>query len=91
LLGYLMYRSGLVPRPLAAFGLIGGALICISGVLVMFGAFDQGGVGQSIATIPEFIWELGLGIYLTVKGFRLSPILAGYERDVGAKAAPAPA
>jgi uncharacterized protein DUF4386 len=77
LLGYLMYRSGLVPRPLAAFGLIGGPLICASGVAVMFGVFDQGGTAQGIATIPEFIWELGLGIYLTVKGFRPSPIISG--------------
>jgi uncharacterized protein DUF4386 len=77
LLGYLMYRSGLVPRRLAVLGLIGGPLICASGIAVMFGVFDQGGVGQGIATIPEFIWELGLGIWLTVKGFRPSPILSG--------------
>jgi hypothetical protein len=81
ILGYLMYRSGLVPRPLAALGLIGGPLICASGVAVMFGVFDQGGTGQSIATIPEFLWELGLGIYLTVKGFSPSPIAAAYDRD----------
>jgi hypothetical protein len=88
ILGYLMYRSGLVPRPLAVLGLIGGPLICISGILVMFGVFDQGGTGQSIATIPEFFWELGLGIYLTVKGFRPSPIAAGYDRHPEGEAAP---
>ena len=91
LLGYLMYRPALVPRPLAVFGLIGGPLICISGVLVMFGVFEQGGTGQGIATIPEFIWELGLGIYLTVKGFRPSPITAGFDRDIAAKLIPAAA
>lgn len=80
LLGYLMYRSGLVPRRLAVLGLIGGPLICISGILVMFGVFEQGGTGQGIATIPEFIWELGLGVWLTVKGFRPSPILSGDAR-----------
>jgi hypothetical protein len=72
LLGYLMYRSGLVPRPLAALGLIGGPLVCASGVAVLFGVFEQGGAGQMIAVIPEFFWELLLGIYLTVKGFRPS-------------------
>jgi hypothetical protein len=91
ILGYLMYRSSLVPRPLAVLGLIGGPLICASGVAVMFGVFDQGGTGQSIATIPEFFWELGLGIWLTVKGFRPSPILSGYGREAGRTAAPAPA
>ena len=30
---------------------------------------------QVIATIPEFFWELSLGIYLIVKGFRPSPVL----------------
>jgi hypothetical protein len=81
LLGYLMYRSGLVPRPMAVLGLIGGPLICASGIAVMFGVFDQGGTAQGIATIPEFIWELSLGIWLTVKGFRPSPILS---RDANA-------
>jgi hypothetical protein len=76
ILGYLMYRSGLVPRRLAMFGLVGGPLIILSGILVLFGVFDQGGPGQSLATIPEFIWELGLGIYATVWGFKSSPILA---------------
>jgi hypothetical protein len=75
------WRFGLVPTPLAMLGLIGGPLICISGILVMFGVADQGGTLQSLATIPEFFWELGLGLYLTFKGFRPSPILeeAGEE------------
>jgi hypothetical protein len=77
ILGYLMYSSGLVPRRLAMFGLVGGPLIILSGILVMFGVADQGGTLQGLATIPEFIWELGLGIYATVWGFRSSsPILA---------------
>jgi hypothetical protein len=82
ILGYLMYRSGLVPRRLAMFGLVGGPLIILSGTLGMFGVFDQGGTGQGLATIPEFIWELGLGIYATVWGFRASPILSGDARHV---------
>jgi hypothetical protein len=75
ILGYLMYRSALVPQRLAMFGLVGGPLIILSGTLVMFGVFDAGGTGQALATIPEFIWELGLGIYATVWGFKSSPIL----------------
>jgi hypothetical protein len=76
IMGYLMYRSGLVPRQLAILGLIGGPLIIASGIAVVLGAIDQGGSVQGIATIPEFIWELSLGIYLTVKGFKPSPALA---------------
>src|SRR5919109_4895444 len=81
ILGYLMYGSGLVPRGLAMFGLVGGPLIILSGTLVMFDVADLHGTVQGLATIPEFIWELGLGIYATVWGFKPSPILAGYERD----------
>jgi hypothetical protein len=77
ILGYLMYRSGLVPRGMAVLGLVGGPLICASGIAVLFDALQFGGTGQSIATIPEFLWELSLGIYLTVNGFKPSPILAG--------------
>lgn len=36
---------------------------------------DLGSVPQGIATIPEFLWELSLGIYLAVKGFKPSAIL----------------
>jgi len=81
LLGYLMYRSALVPRRMAMLGLIGGPLICASGIAVLFGVIQQGGTVQSIATIPEFAWERSLGIYLTVKGFRPSPILAARAPD----------
>jgi hypothetical protein len=77
ILGYLMYRSGLVPRRMAMFGLVGGPLVCASGIAVLFGAIEKGSAGQFIATIPEFIWELSLGIYLIAKGFKPSPITAG--------------
>jgi hypothetical protein len=76
ILGYLMYRSGLVPRRMAMLGLVGGPLICISGIAVVMNVIDKGSAGQFIATIPEFFWELSLGIYLMVKGFKPAPIIA---------------
>jgi Domain of unknown function (DUF4386) len=89
ILGYLMYTSGLMPRRLALFGLVGGPLVCISGFLVLFGAFDLGGPAQFIFTIPEIIWELGIGIYLTVKGFKPdAPIIAA---NASSDTGPAPA
>ena len=94
ILGYLMYSSGLVPRKLAVLGLVGGPLIVLSGTLVLFGVADPGGSLQGLATIPEGVWELSLGIYCTVKGFKpSSPILrddAG-ERRSKVVAAPTPA
>jgi hypothetical protein len=32
---------------------------------------------QLVATIPEFVWELSLGVYLIGKGFKASPVTAG--------------
>ena len=77
LLGYLMYRSGLVPRGMAWLGLVGGPLICLSGAAVIMGVIEAGSAWQTVASIPEFFWELSLGIYLIVKGFKPSPITAG--------------
>jgi hypothetical protein len=75
-LGYLMYRSELVPRGMTWLGLIGGPLVMITGILIMFNAIERGGTVQGIATLPEALWELSLSIYCIVKGFRLSsPIL----------------
>jgi Domain of unknown function (DUF4386) len=70
ILGYLMYSSQLLPRRMAVLGLVGGPLILLSGTAVLFGLTDAGSVVQAVATIPEFFWELGVGIYLTFKGFR---------------------
>ena len=92
ILGYLMYSSGLVPRKMTWLGLVGGPLIILSGTLVLFGVADKGGTFQSIATIPEFLWELSLGVYCTVKGFRpSSPILRADAHAREATTAPAPA
>ena len=78
LLGWLMYKSELVPRGLSIFGLVGGPLIIIAGVLVMFDVIEGSSPVQGLLTIPEAFWELSLGIYLVVKGYRTdSPYLAG--------------
>ena len=68
MLGWLMYRSGLVPRRMAMLGMVGGPLLVASSVAVLFGAVEAGGIVQSLATVPEFVWELSLGVYLTVIG-----------------------
>jgi hypothetical protein len=79
ILGYLMYRSELVPRRWCWLGLIGGPLIIITGTAILFTGNDPSHALrslQSIATIPEFAWELFLGVYCTIWGFRpSSPIL----------------
>ena len=85
ILGYLMFRSGLVPRGLAVLGLIGGPLLLASAIAIMFDVTERGGLLQGLATIPEFIWELSFGIYLIVKGFKPSPILAEMDNEGAAQ------
>ena len=90
ILAYLMYKSSLVPRRMTWLGLVGGPLIILSGTLVLFGVADKGGSLQGVATIPEFLWELSLGVYCTVKGFRpSSPILRADAREDRTAAMPA--
>ncbi len=76
ILGYLMYRSGLVPRRMAWLGLIGGPLLLFGNVGVLFDWWEQTGP-VSLLVVPEFIWEAFLGIYCAIWGFRRdSPILS---------------
>jgi hypothetical protein len=76
MLGYLMYRSALVPRWMAMFGLAGGPLLTLSGIAVLLGVIPQFSVPQGIATIPEIVWEASIALYLTFKGFRPAAILS---------------
>jgi hypothetical protein len=97
ILAYLMYRSELVPRAACWLGFIGGTLLIATGTAILLTGNDPSDALRSlqgIATIPEFLWELFLGIYCTFKGFRpSSPILRTDTRDdsPGAAAAAAPA
>lgn len=74
ILGYLMYRSGLVPRRLAMLGLIAGPLLILSFVMILFDVYDNGDAPSALLTLPEAAWEASLGIYCAWKGFRPSPI-----------------
>jgi hypothetical protein len=81
ILGYMMYRTQLVPRAWTWLGLIGGPLIILSGTIVMFRGGHPSGSLQGLATIPEAAWELFLGVYCTIWGFRReAPILSGSTR-----------
>lgn len=74
LLAYLMYRSALVPRFIAMLGLIGGPLVTLSAVNVLFGVYSP--TTHAISAVPVFAWEVSLALYLIVKGFRPAPTTA---------------
>ncbi|MGB0094717.1 MAG: DUF4386 family protein, partial [Solirubrobacteraceae bacterium] len=52
ILGYLLYRSGLVPRRAAWLGLVGGPLIIVSGTAVMFTGNHPSSTLHPLQAIP---------------------------------------
>jgi hypothetical protein len=72
---------------MAMLGIIGGPVLFAAGMGVLFGAIEPGGTVQSLATAPEFVWELWLGVYLTVIGLRRSPAVRTATAPVAQQAA----
>jgi hypothetical protein len=76
ILGYLMYRSALVPQRMAILGLIGGSVLILSFVMILCGVYKNGEALSGLLTLPEAAWELSLGFYAAFKGFRReSPVI----------------
>ena len=90
ILGYMMYRSGLVSHRMALFGVVGGPLLAASGAAVLLGVIPQFSPLQSLATLPEIVWEAFLGLWLTFKGFSRSPT-SNYSPPAGVDGARAAA
>jgi hypothetical protein len=77
LLGYLLYKSRLVPRVLPVLAFIGAPLLLVSDAAVLFGVVERVSTLPAIAVLPVALFEFSLGVYLTVKGFKPSAITAG--------------
>jgi hypothetical protein len=75
LFGTLLYRSRLVPRIIPTLGLVGAPFLIAAGVATVLGLIEQGSV-WFVGVIPVAAWELAVGVWMTVKGFRPSPITA---------------
>lgn len=69
LLGFLLYKSRLVPRGLSLIGIIGGPVLIAGDISVLFGLIGQRDPATSIFAIPVALFEFSLGIWLVVKGF----------------------
>src|SRR5262245_20416079 len=69
LLGTLLYRSRLVPRLIPILGLIGGPILIAGAIGRMFDTNDVTTAISAIGTLPIFLWELSLGLWMTLKGF----------------------
>lgn len=82
LLGTILYRSGLVPRVIPLLGLIGAPLIIVSVITTVFGVNSGLSIFSDIATAPIFVWELSLGLWMTIKGFRSTPLTESFNASI---------
>lgn len=69
ILGYLLYRSRLVPRGLALIGIAGGPVLVMGYLAVMFGGIDQHGGLAGLSALLVAVFEFSLGVWLVVRGF----------------------
>lgn len=70
LLGSLLRRSGLVPRWIPTLGLAGAPLLLAASVAAFFGLIDQVSAPAGLATAPVAAWELSIGLWMLLRGFR---------------------
>ena len=83
LLGFLLYKSRLVPRGLSLIGIVGGPLLLIGYFAVMFGLIGQHSSLANASSVGVALFELSLGIWLIAKGFNSSAISRLEEREHG--------
>jgi len=69
LLGFLLYKSRLVPRALSLIGIVGAPILIVGYLAILFGVIGQDAPLRALAALPVFVFELSLGIWLIVKGF----------------------
>lgn len=69
MIGYMLYKSRLVPRFIGILGMVGGPLIFLAGILIMFGVFSQTSLWSGLFTVPVFLYEILLAIRLLKKGY----------------------
>jgi Domain of unknown function (DUF4386) len=81
LLGFLLYKSRLVPRGLSLIGIVGGPLLVIGYLAVLFDAIDQHGSWAGLSALLVAVFEFSLGIWLIVKGFNSEAVAALESMD----------
>src|SRR4249919_4157693 len=91
LLGWIMYKSRLVPRAIPVIGLIGAPLFTSWIVGYVLGVAGSETAWHAIGVAPIFIWELSLGLWMTFKGFRKdAPLMVEAAAEDASVAGPAP-
>ena len=74
LLGFLLYKSRLVPRALSLIGIVGGPVLIAGYLAVLFGLIGQHAPLAGLSALPVALFEFSLGVWLVVKGFNSSAV-----------------
>jgi hypothetical protein len=88
LLGYLLYKSGLVGRVIPIIGLVGAPIVLVGYTVTILGGPGQTSTPGLLYALPVAVFEFSVGVYLTVKGFRPAAVAALDGPPVSRDAAP---
>ncbi len=81
LFGTLLYKSRLVPRFIPVMGLLAAPLLLAPTLATLLGATEHGSIWWAPGGALIFVWELSVGLYMTFKGFKPSPLTATPPRS----------
>jgi hypothetical protein len=66
----VVHRTGLVPRWMPTLGIIGAPLLLVTSTATLFGGWEQVLVMGMLLALPIATWELSVGVYMAVEGFK---------------------
>jgi hypothetical protein len=69
-----------VPRGLSLIGIVGGPVLLVGYIAVLFGLVGQHAPLAGLSALPVALFEFSLGVWLTVKGFNPSAITSLYAK-----------
>ncbi|PHQ82853.1 MAG: hypothetical protein COB65_08410 [Thalassobium sp.] len=67
----LLFKYRLVPPVLSLWGLIGGSMLLVSCLLILFGQITMGGTTDLVLSLPIWINEMVLAVWLFLRGLDL--------------------
>jgi len=69
LLGFMLYKSRLVPRALSMLGMVGAIPLFVGFLAMMFGLVGRSDPIVGLSALMVALFEFSLGVWLVVKGF----------------------
>jgi Domain of unknown function (DUF4386) len=70
----VFYQTRLIPRWLAAWGVVGVAMGAVAALLILFGVTGSMSTAQIILNVPIGLQEMVLAVWLIARGFRAIPV-----------------